>query len=131
MILAKINDKYQITVPRGLRDSLNIEVGDSLFCRHQEGIITLSRKSVEARESSLHIIIRDRFQITLPVKKLHIRTIFAHPIVRIEQQGDEELCIRPIDPEQEFVLQPSIVRKNLVHSPLAQVGEPRRKRRKS
>lgn len=134
MIIAKINEKYQITIPRNLRDLLGMEIGDTLYCTHRDGVVDLSPKIPDVDESPLHVTIRERFQITLPIKKLHIRIFFSDPIVRIEQRGDSGLCIWPIDlagREDENVIRREIRTETNLPEPWTEAGERRRRRRKS
>jgi len=134
MIVANINSRYQITIPKKLRAVFHLAVGDVLHCRSSEGTLILSPKIGGDEDESIAITVRDRFQITLPVKKLRARSSFTDPIVRIEQHGNEWLTILPnipLDGKPSLAPGPAINTANLGSVELGAVGTPRRKRKSS
>jgi AbrB family looped-hinge helix DNA binding protein len=133
VITTQLNSKFQITIPKRIRESSNLSVGDKLYCRHSEGLLTLSAQSILGDEKLPSVTVRDRFQVTLPVKKLRIRTLFITPIVMIEEQGGRNFTVRPIPLDQlsSDNFRPTIRPKPTIQSGLTEAGKPRRKKKNS
>ena len=130
MITTRLNSKFQMTIPKRIRESLNLSVGDRLYCRHSEGVLTLGTESVSGDDKRPAVTVRDRFQVTLPVKKLRIRTLFDTPIVKLEEQGRRNVTVRPIPLVQLSGenFRPQIRPKLPIQSGLAEAGKPRRRK---
>ena len=55
MALVKVKEKYQVTLPAGLREKAGLEVGDLLEAKVRGKTITLSPKSVIDRDIEISL----------------------------------------------------------------------------
>ena len=104
MIITKMSGKYQITVPVPIREVLGLSVGDRLYCMNDQGLILVSLENPRSHEQSIPITIRDRFQLTLPVKKLRVRSFFPDPAVLIERNDKNVFSVRSLPPIDQTVI---------------------------
>ena len=101
MIITKISGKYQITVPKIIRNTLGLAEGDRLYCRYSEGQILASQQNPGPMDATIPVAIRDRFQVTLPIKKLKVRNVFSDPAVVLELTGETGFCVRSLPSSDE------------------------------
>ena len=94
MLVAKLNSKYQVTIPRPVRDQLGLEIGDKLHCTHEEGVVFASKGYASSEGRAWAVRIRDRFQLTLPIKKMRVRSHFSNGFVVVEPTAERGFSIR-------------------------------------
>ncbi len=130
--IARMRDRYQVTIPGQVRKRLNLSVGDTLFCYYAEGILSMRTAVMQdATDAAIRVAIRDRYQVTLPIKKFRARRAFSDSAVEIAIQDSlDGFSVRSLPTTGAFAFPaPNASHATTIEAPLSSRYPPRKGQR--